>query len=292
MKNLAFLVLALVASNSIAVTESDIELMTAEEINALPFDEIQDIPYLLLMNKSGIGPEAGNLLAATSLAKLMYFFDTQSNDLSAAIKKFQRDIGVEQSGELTFGEFTQLTDRAEALNINDVNLPGFTEQLFVYENDGYMSVQGTWIIDGENIAYPINTAQITCYGASSSCQQAQAKLLSLTDASNQNLILDVFSYTVVSWVDGEIIARPTTPSECRNQTLTINSRTGDVFEMQTNGNREGCEILDKPRISRLVAGYQLSRDYWNAKRETAEEGFNRDYRDALGKLAESMSSSN
>ncbi len=79
------------------------------------------------------------------------------------IKQFQSDIGTAETGELTFGQWQELRRRLTRFGDTPVYVyaGGFCET-YVFVLEGYVSVEGTWILEDEQIAYPINKAIITC----------------------------------------------------------------------------------------------------------------------------------
>jgi hypothetical protein len=69
--------------------------------------------------------------------------------------------------------------------------------------DGYARINGTLILEGENIAYPINHVRIECFKSENTCKTSQIKMAvpKKNDwAQSYDLLFDeVDVYTIAEW---------------------------------------------------------------------------------------------
>jgi hypothetical protein len=61
-------------------------------------------------------------------------------------------------------------------------------------DEGYVSTEGTWIIEGIKQAFPLQTSMIICYKQEGRCTSAQAEI-----ASGDRLFLDVERFEITKW---------------------------------------------------------------------------------------------
>jgi hypothetical protein len=99
----------------------------------------------------------------------------------------------------------------------------------------------------------------------------------------------------LKWDQRQVVAESTNPTGCRVVTLTINTASNEVDEVDRNGSVKGCQIgnvqvpkLDKPRVSRLVDGLLAARPYFEKKRKDASETLSADYTLAAKKILEGI----
>ena len=97
---------------------------------------------------------------AYALSRLLYFDSPTEEQKAGAIKKFQRDLGKQQTGELTFGQFNELLKRSEQTTHNPVYAPGLGDKIFVHIDSNFANAEGTWILEEEKIYYSINFSKI------------------------------------------------------------------------------------------------------------------------------------
>jgi hypothetical protein len=97
-------------------------------------------------------------------------------DSEEGIKQFQRDIGELESGELTFGQVGEMKRRWTRFHDNEVYALG-PDEIQIYASDGWASVEGTWMLEGEETAYPINQSEITCRRDLATCLSVQANVI-------------------------------------------------------------------------------------------------------------------
>jgi hypothetical protein len=228
-------------------------------------------------------------LAAISLQVLMY------PPPPKGVEQFQTDLGVPTTGELTFGQFEELNRRSTRFKDTPVYVGGWNTNIYVAAGV-LATVSGTWVIEGEKIAFPINKSEITCKRASKECKIVQANLSVPgieKGGDSYNLDLTVSTYEIVSWTSEEILAR--TSGSCRSSLLTLNLKAHEVFETIRNNDPAACREqplslppLDAPRISRLVPSWDVTYKFWQARKKIASEWANPRYRQNMGLLLESL----
>jgi hypothetical protein len=74
-------------------------------------------------------------------------------------------------------------------------------------DQGYVSAQGTWIIEGTNQAFPVQFTKITCVKEDKSCTSAQAEI-----SFGSMLNVDLTFYDVLQWDETTIIFNDTSPA--------------------------------------------------------------------------------
>jgi hypothetical protein len=105
------------------------------------------------------------------------------------------------------------------------------------------------------------------------------------------LNVEINDYYITKWDNEEITAD--TAGGCRVATLIINTKLKEVSSITRNHNDAECEILpgksmpklDKPRVSRLIGGYSISRDYYNKQTKERLKVYSPEYSAAIEKLA-------
>ena len=107
----------------------------------------------------------------------MYFNPPPEEQVTQAIRKFQRDLGQQQTGELTFGQFNKLLKRSEQTSQNPVYAPGLGDKILVFIESGFASAEGTWKLEDEKTAFPINFSKIECLKSRGTCEVIQSEIV-------------------------------------------------------------------------------------------------------------------
>jgi hypothetical protein len=275
----------------------DLSKLTKDQVDALPPDVLNRLPLREVFKKSSdnkISDRAINLIVAGALNRLFYLERLPASatmaEIAAATAKFQRDINTPQTGQLLVGESTELFRRVEAQNIMPVYLPGSGETK-IYGSETYVSVDGTWKIEGENIAWPINTSKIRCWKGDQVCFVIDLQLATpLKDSSitTTSLNSNLETYKITKWDAREVVAEQS--GDCRATTMTLNRVNNEVFQI-TRNIAQGCAVLGQlssPRITRLVSGWQISWDYWKARRDEANSFLSREHQLAIKELEQAF----
>lgn len=299
----AALVAVLLAGFSAYAQERDFSRMSAEELEALPREKIKQLPARLVFEKL-----AGGELKSAEALDAMFVFPLRAlaytdarpgaataRDIEIASRKFQADIGADATGVLSVGQFEELMRRHERLQDRPVYLPNTGKEISVTISGGYAQVEGTWVIEGDKIAWPINHNIIRCDRDRRECVTFSTTLdVPSMDSSNDayNLHASINTASIVRWSNDEIVME--TGSDCRSVLTTINARNNEVFEIVRNKGGD-CSAgivalpkLEKPRISRLVPGWKLSWDFWQERKKEAREYMSSEYRQALKELGDRL----
>jgi len=202
------------------------------------------------------------------------------------VKKFQTSIGKDSTGQLNFEEAAMLMLTASKINFETIYPIG---NLKTNRSNQIISAQGTWVIEGERIAEPINIAVITCRKNEGICYQSDARITkSLFAVDNQYLDLQYGTYKITSWNDEEVLAED--ESLCRTTVLNINTTTKQVFQIIRNNTALNCEklfnfpLLNKPRIAQLVDGFKVAQEFYEQKNKERLKLINPEFRQVVEDL--------
>lgn len=294
-------VLFLLPAFAIAQTDlPDIDSMSVEEIEKLPPEIQKERPFLPTMRRimsegdMEWPEELFGLMVSMQLRDMYYTpYVEAEDDIRKAVSAFQRDIGAKATGELTMGQWEELDRRVTRRHDSPIYAGGYVS---VHRFEDYsVSASGTWIIENDQIAYPVNTAEIECYKEQKTCQLIQASIIvpSLEDSDDSyNLTLDTQTYEIISWTDNEVISRPYRTDKCRSTILTINTVSQEVYEITRNNNQEECKFgdlfelppLEQPRITRLVDGFDTTYAFWQERQKIPREFMNSELRERFQQL--------
>jgi hypothetical protein len=237
-----------------------------EQIAALPQKVRQsEVPMAYLLVVNGANSELGQRLFAGMLNVLMY---KGMGDYDAAVRAFQKDLGDEPTGKLTVWQIWQLQQRSEMQGLKPPFIPGFFTDIKV---EGYARVQGTLQLLEEKAAFPVNKVKLECAKHEGSCtlDEIDVEFPKETDWAAGFAIYwtGEVQYKITNWTD-DVIEATYEPSgllekPCRDTKLQLNFKAKEYYMITTNAGGE-CEFmgqklgkLDKPRISRIVAGQKL-----------------------------------
>ena len=132
-------------------------------------------------------------------------------------------------------------------------------------DEGYVSTEGTWIIEGMKQAFPLQTSMIICYKQEGRCTSAQAEI-----ASGDRLFLDVERFQITKWDATTLVFTNTSPV-CVDYVYTI-----DRSNLRTFGTRkpkkdvgDHCKLLEQRDLKlTLVDGFTV----WQGLRDDASAG--------------------
>ncbi len=236
--------------------------MSKEQIDRLPREQMNGLPAFEVMTHMDANLGAAmKPMAAITLSKLFYGATVPvlpfEGYLPVAIREFQSDLGAAPDGVLKLGEFDELMKRGNKIDSAAHPIyPGWATS--VWTNGNYAGFGGTWIIDGEQHAYPVNYTDYKCYRSANRCYLAEASLSELDSSSH--LLVRTETMKVIKWDQSEILLED--EATCRVSTISVNLVSKDVV-MITRNKGDACsdqEILPKlpaPRIARLVNGFDV-----------------------------------
>lgn len=287
----------------------DLERMTLEEIDALPEEVRGQMPMTQLMRRAleldsagtrDVPPQSIELLIAYPLMELYYLAwnALTEADRREAVRAFQTKLGEDPTGELTYGQWETLY----RMSIRRTDTPVYAGGLgTVYIYEGRAVAEGSWILEGEQIADPVNTSRIECLKQTQTCTVIQADI-SVPGLDDENdayyLNLSTTRYEIISWTNDEVIARGLgglIGTRCRTTLLTLNATSKEVYEITRNANEEGCSLdslvslppLKAPRVARLVPGFKVTYDFWRDRKKETDAYVNPAFVEALKALLSS-----
>lgn len=136
---------------------------------------------------------------------------------------------------------------------------GVLDGIKVYAQDGYLSVDGVWTIEGDDkIAAPINISTIQCYRDDAYCVVQRTEIMTVTGSPVMVSREDMYSLT--QWTANEV--RANTDDGCRMNEIRIDIPGNAVSEVTSNLPGGSCNgvnsfSVDKPRIARMISGTEL-----------------------------------
>jgi hypothetical protein len=261
--------------------------LSAEEAKALDNDEAKaretDVFVAMAAGASDDASRRKDVTAAVLLTKyylhqLFYPVNLEKTihpaddpEFYATLSDFERRAGLAVDGKFTFAEFSRLAYLASVETETEIS----TITKFVHVDNAYASATGTWTMQADTIADPVNRSEIRCSRFDSTCTVFTASVLlpsekDLGGSKGGLLTTDVQYYDVTRWTPGEVQALA--KSECRQTTLTMNAETQQVYEVTTDLTREGCPVLGalkQPRVTTLEDGFRLIRKVYEARQAPA-----------------------
>ncbi len=207
------------------------------------------------------------------LAKRGYgLFENDGAMQTLVIADYQRSIGDDVSGVLTFKQVTQIMETAEQdaeelatagvwLNAGSLAIGDSPDEPAVFHQPGYLSFEGAWWIEGDDkIGVPLNVSKYRCDLRTEECVEAE---LSVMEFSSDELMVD----TNLNWHRVTSAKHPIYKIEpvgfagCRVSEITVNVDRNEVFQITTQ--RSDCDIVDDlkaPRVSRLRSAAWQSKE--------------------------------
>jgi hypothetical protein len=191
-----------------------------------------------------------NLLYPVDLSS----FSTPDNDrkFSELITLLQKQMGVPETGILTSGQFSRLSDASRDIDGRQILLsPG----KIVSMNGDLLLAVGTGAMD--DIANPLNKVRIVCVKSEGTCN--------MTEASVNNRTLDLYnvaSYEIQTWTQNRITAIREHACGTAMMSVDVSAKTVAVVVTPHN-DLKFCS--DKPSGTwSLVDGFSVA---WNVARD-------------------------
>lgn len=127
---------------------------------------------------------------------------------------------------------------------------------------GYVSAQGTWVLEGERHASPINVSDINCFRSRELCHIAEARM---TDFSGNALSVIQYDLPITRWDSSTLEFEE--DARCLRTTYVINRTTQKLIyrrmRKQDVDDDEACDVYRiKPDLSAsLVDGFDELQDF-------------------------------
>ena len=259
-----------------------------EKMDEAAADDVDDMDVFVLMSLGTL--EADNdtakatsarddaltaivLMTKHALHQLFYEVSLDTNrhpaddpQFYSALVTFEQNAGLAVDGIFSVAEFDHLMYLAALETEQRISLPF---KLVHGDGSTYVSAIGTWVIQGEQIAYPLNTSAITCRRSDGSCADFHVDVRVPTPTSSGAQVMTVSDYyDITNWTPTEV--RAVNRTFCRQNVLTINISTETVHIVSTDLTEEGCPLsgpLEKPRLTTLEDGFQIAQAYFDERRE-------------------------
>jgi hypothetical protein len=260
------------------LTESNLDQVLQAGAGAL-----NDLDYFVLSSATATEDTRPDILAESvrlvksNLHKLFYpvSFDkllhpAQDAEFYATLASFERRAGLNVDGKLSVSEAKRLAFLANLQFEPDI---ATARRKIVHGSNSLAGAEGTWTLQGEDIAHPVNRSQVQCWRAFAMCTvfTANIELPSAESTGLAGLILttEIDNYDVVEWRVNELRARAV--GLCRESVLTVNWSTEQVYQIVTDVSGDGCpgagfEPLRAPRIATLESGDAIQ-EYLRARKE-------------------------
>lgn len=133
-----------------------------------------------------------------------------------------------------------------------VNLPG----MLVYATPGYAVATGTWIIEGDRMANPLQTTKITCRKETMLCDSSTAEI------SDRRMMLNADRYEISEWTKTHVVFSDDSPL-CVSYIYTLNWATKSVTGVRTKKkslppNTTDCNTLQSELRLTMKDGFRVS----------------------------------
>jgi hypothetical protein len=225
------------------------------------------------------GVTAAALMVKTALHRLYYAVDltvlkhpSEDRLFYDALVEFERRAGLTVDGVFTLGEFDALSYFGKLADyVGSQTQPLASRRITHIVGSGYIHASGTWVIQGDQIADPINSSEIGCWKEWGNCISADASVPppSRGDVTGPSYLKVNTSYwEITSWSETRVVAEQ--KSLCRRNVLTIDEKAQQAFQVQTDLNEKGCTdligALPVPRLSTLEDGWKVGLAHYKEAR--------------------------
>lgn len=124
-----------------------------------------------------------------------------------ALKSYEKARGLPITGDpLAFETVEQVASDTAVLDDSPTVLPRRHVFLDLWD-DGFVEAQGTWVMQGEEMAWPEQTSKISCDASAATCVEATA-IVSKSEGLGPSLMVDVDTYEIERWDEFEIVTKP------------------------------------------------------------------------------------
>lgn len=128
-------------------------------------------------------------------------------------------------------------------------------------DDGYVVLEGTWVIEGSSHAYPLNTSKIVCRAETKTCIDSMARIYM---GSVPLLSVDEDAHEITRWDKETLIYQSGT--KCVDYVYSISRSTKQVTgvrKMKTNVEKGFCGGMEAELKLRLANGFEV---YWELEK--------------------------
>lgn len=207
-------------SHSIKATEQNFPQKTPQQIKEeKELDKLTPKEHQLLVLGTqiylgrfgyGIGPFTGELDKATH----------------AALKTYQKNVGINETGSINKETLQHLTDDNSTLDQIIPFLPKFSFNDKRW--DTVVSAHGTWALENLPVAEALQTSQISCHKKWNLCSVSTAKL---APGYTPTLLTYMNIYEIKSWDESAIITQPSKTGSCLSTVLRIHRKDPSITRL-------------------------------------------------------------
>lgn len=203
----------------------------------------------------GIGPFTGE-------------FDKTTQD---ALKAYQKNVGITQTGNINKETLQHLTDDNSTLDQMIPFIPKFSFNDKQW--DEVVSAHGTWALENLPVAEALQTSQISCHKKWNLCSVSTAKL---APGYTPTLLSYMNIYEIKSWDESTIVTKPSKTGSCVSTTLRIQRKDTSITRLSSfEKTASGACAKVTPRNVRmqLADGSQIYRALKQQKTQDAQNIF-------------------
>jgi hypothetical protein len=213
--------------------------------------------------------EAFTLLTEMLLGRLGYdvgpfdgILDDRTRD---AVRRYQRDHKLPENGDpFTFDTVQAVRADDELMNSAPITLQPRTVLVDRWDR-GFVLADGTWTVEGGDMASPEQTSNITCARAEAICREARATISGR--GATRLLSVDLYTFEIELWNEQEIVTKPlqfgcaatvhrwdraTRSLTAMRRTTTSEGSCREIARVETrlilgDGNDVSRQLIDKQR---------------------------------------------
>jgi hypothetical protein len=162
----------------------DIDRMSKEDLNKITTEQMNALPAFKAWNKfepqmaAGMGASVPMMLRDLGYG-FREAFTGSDDQVGRWVTQFQHDIGEPETGVITLGELNTLQSaRMSSKQVMSMSVCrwGDKDGPEITLNKDYASASGTFIIEGDKIAWPLNITRFECYREWSYCIQSDVDI--------------------------------------------------------------------------------------------------------------------
>lgn len=183
--------------------------------------------------------------------------------MQGILRKAARILGVILLASATLAVFITASESY----VKD-KVPVYVGGYHVYTDSwdrGYVSLEGTWVMDGSSPAFPLQKSKIVCDYERKDCMESRAMV------SGSTLLVDQDSYEIAQW-DARNLTY-ITDAGCVNYVYSVDRITKQVSGIRTikSGMETECKDVEKELKLRLTDGYDV---YWKLQEKARPVALN------------------
>lgn len=173
-----------------------------------------------------------------------------------ALREYQRDAGLPETGELDYRTLKRLTDDNKTL---DQAIPFLPQYAFTNQNDHVVSAQGTWARENLPVHEALQTSDFTCRRQFNVCIDSTA---GLSPGHTQSLLVRTQYFEIDSWDEKIIATKPTQTGPCAITVVRIDREDKTVVRSTSVKREPDGPCAAAPTFNRqfqLADGAQIYR---------------------------------